>query len=65
MQELTVFSLGVLVVVAFLTGVLHGAIGLAGGVLMAVVLAHFVGLKVAIPIMTCALAAMLWGCRLI
>lgn len=55
MQELTAFSLCVLVVVAFLTGALHGAIGLAGGVLMAVVLAHFIGLKAAIPIMTCAL----------
>ncbi len=55
MQDLTTLSLGIMIVAAFLTGVLHGAVGLAGGVLMALVLTHFVGLKVAIPIMTCAL----------
>ena len=34
---------------------MHGAIGMAGGVIMAALLAHFVGIKSAVPVMTCAL----------
>jgi uncharacterized membrane protein YfcA len=41
--------------VALLTGFLHGASGLAGGIVMASVLAHFVGIKAAVPAMTAAL----------
>ena len=48
-------ALPVIALVAFLTGVLHGATGLAGGVTMTAILSHIVGIKVAIPIMTCAL----------
>ncbi|MFK8030910.1 MAG: sulfite exporter TauE/SafE family protein [Gammaproteobacteria bacterium] len=55
MLELSTASLAILLLAAFGTGVLHGAVGLAGGVVMAAVLAHFVGLKTAVPIMTCAL----------
>ena len=40
---------------AFVTGALHGATGLAGGVTMTAILSHIVGIKVAIAMMTCAL----------
>ncbi len=40
---------------AIATGALHGATGMAGGVVMAAFLAHIVGIKVAVPVMTCAL----------
>ncbi len=40
---------------SFATAVLHGAIGMAGGVIMAALLAHFIGIKAAVPVMTCAL----------
>jgi uncharacterized membrane protein YfcA len=40
---------------ALLTGVLHGATGMAGGVVMAAILAHLFGIKVAVPVMTVAL----------
>jgi hypothetical protein len=40
---------------AFLTGVLHGATGMAGGIVMATILAHLLGVKAAVPIMTVAL----------
>jgi uncharacterized membrane protein YfcA len=42
-------------VAALLTGVLHGAAGMAGGIVMASILAHMVGIKVAVPVMTVAL----------
>ncbi|MDH5304462.1 MAG: sulfite exporter TauE/SafE family protein [Gammaproteobacteria bacterium] len=48
-------TLALLVAAAFLTGVLHGATGMAGGIVMASILAHFVGIKVAVPVMTVAL----------
>jgi uncharacterized membrane protein YfcA len=44
-----------IVVAAFLTGVLHGATGMAGGIVMASILAHLLGIKVAVPVMTVAL----------
>ena len=40
---------------SFATAVLHGAIGMAGGVIMAAILAHFIGIKAAVAVMTCAL----------
>lgn len=54
------FDLSIQVVVliaasALLTSMIHGATGLAGGVLMAALLSHILGIKVAIPVMTCAL----------
>jgi uncharacterized membrane protein YfcA len=42
-------------VAALLTGILHGAAGMAGGIVMASILAHLVGIKVAVPVMTVAL----------
>lgn len=55
MLELPAIVLAMLILCGFLTGVLHGAIGLAGGALLAAILAHYVGLKMAVPVMTCAL----------
>ncbi|MEM7084319.1 MAG: sulfite exporter TauE/SafE family protein [Pseudomonadota bacterium] len=55
MAELSTLTLIVLFVAAFLTGVLHGSVGLAGGVVMAAILAHAIGIKAAVPVMTCAL----------
>ena len=52
------FSIPLLVIIlfaSFATAVLHGAIGMAGGVIMAAMLAHFIGIKSAVPVMTCAL----------
>jgi len=40
---------------SFLTGVLHGSTGMAGGVVMAAILAHLIGIKAAVPVMTVAL----------
>jgi len=40
---------------ALLTGMLHGATGMAGGILMASILAHLIGIKSAVPVMTVAL----------
>ena len=40
---------------ALLTGVLHGATGMAGGIVMASILAHLIGIKAAVPVMTVAL----------
>lgn len=48
-------ALAGIAVAAFLTGLLHGAIGMAGGVVMAAILAHPLGVKVAVPVMTVAL----------
>lgn len=47
--------LALIAVAAFLTGVLHGATGMAGGVVMAAILAHILGIKAAVPVMTVAL----------
>lgn len=41
--------------VAFFASVIHGATGLAGGVVMAAVFSYILGIKVAIPVVTCAL----------
>ena len=40
---------------SFLTGILHGATGMAGGIVMASILAHLIGIKAAVPVMTVAL----------
>lgn len=42
-------------VAALLTGILHGATGMAGGIVMASILAHLIGIKAAVPVMTVAL----------
>ena len=48
-------TFALIVAAAFLTGVIHGTIGMAGGIFMAAILAHFVGIKSAVPAMTVAL----------
>ncbi|MDH3531620.1 MAG: sulfite exporter TauE/SafE family protein [Gammaproteobacteria bacterium] len=45
----------VIAAASFLTGVLHGGTGMAGGVVMAAILAHIIGIKAAVPVMTVAL----------
>ena len=40
---------------AFATGILHGATGMAGGIVMAAILSNLIGVKTAIPLMTIAL----------
>lgn len=55
MLDLPAYVLVLIAVSALLTGTVHGATGLAGGVLMAAILAHVVGIKLAVPVMTCAL----------
>jgi len=58
MAEVADFSAGLFLLIAvcaFLTGMLHGATGMAGGVVMTAILSHLLGIKMAIPVMTCAL----------
>ncbi|MEM8983439.1 MAG: sulfite exporter TauE/SafE family protein, partial [Pseudomonadota bacterium] len=55
MAELPIVTLAWLALAAFATGVIHGATGLAGGVVMAAILAHVIGIKAAVPVMTAAL----------
>jgi uncharacterized membrane protein YfcA len=54
-SELSHVALFAIAIAAFATGVLHGATGMAGGVVMAAILAHPLGVKAAVPIMTVAL----------
>lgn len=44
-----------IIIASFVTGVLHGATGMLGGIAMAAVLSQLIGIKQAIPVMTCAL----------
>lgn len=44
-----------IVAVAFFAGIVHGAIGMVGGLLMTGVIAHFIGIKITVPVITCAL----------
>jgi len=53
--ELSLPLLAAILFASFASAVLHGAIGMAGGVIMAAILAHFIGIKAAVPVMTCAL----------
>lgn len=55
MADLSIPLLVIILFASFATAVLHGAIGMAGGVIMAAMLAHFIGIKSAVPVMTCAL----------
>ena len=48
-------TLAAISVAALLTGVLHGATGMAGGIVMAAILSHLIGIKLAVPVMTVAL----------
>lgn len=53
--ELGVPILAAITVASLLTGILHGATGMAGGIVMASILAHLIGIKAAVPVMTVAL----------
>lgn len=53
--DLSYITLAIIVALAFVTGVLHGATGMAGGIVMTAFLAYFVGIKIAVPVMSCAL----------
>ena len=55
MEELGFATLALIGVAALLTAVLHGATGMAGGIVMAAILSHIIGVKTAIPVMTIAL----------
>lgn len=48
-------TLGLIALAAFASGILHGATGMAGGIVMASILAHIIGIKAAVPVMTIAL----------
>jgi uncharacterized membrane protein YfcA len=47
--------LAVIGVSAILTGILHGSTGMAGGIVMAAILSHLIGIKAAVPAMAVAL----------
>ncbi len=58
MFELLEDSSGILLLIvltAFFASVIHGTVGLAGGLIMAAVISHFIGIKAAVPVVTCAL----------
>lgn len=55
LSEVSLWLCLVIVVSAFVTGVLHGATGMLGGIVMAALLSQIIGIKQAIPVMTCAL----------
>lgn len=55
LSEVSLWLCLVIVVGAFLTGVLHGATGMLGGIVMTALLSQIIGIKQAIPVMTCAL----------
>ena len=44
-----------IIAVAFFAGIVHGAIGMVGGLIMTGVIAHFIGIKSTVPVITCAL----------
>lgn len=44
-----------IILCAFATGILHGATGMAGGIIMAAMLSNLISVKTAIPLMTIAL----------
>lgn len=53
--DLGLALLAAIAIASLLTGVLHGATGMAGGIVMASILAHLIGIKAAVPVMTVAL----------
>ena len=55
MLELGWPILTAIAIAALLTGILHGATGMAGGIVMAAILSHLIGIKAAVPVMTVAL----------
>jgi uncharacterized membrane protein YfcA len=55
MLELHWTILLAIAIASLLSGILHGATGMAGGIVMASILAHLIGIKTAVPVMTVAL----------
>ncbi|RBP51637.1 sulfite exporter TauE/SafE family protein [Arenicella xantha] len=58
-MEVIEFSLALIVLMllsAFFTAILHGATGMAGGIVLAAILSHLIGIKLAVPVVTCSLA---------
>lgn len=53
--DLGIPILAAIAIASLLTGILHGATGMAGGIVMASILAHIIGIKAAVPVMTVAL----------
>ena len=53
--DYSITILALMLVCALFTGILHGATGMAGGIVMAAILSHQIGIKTAIPVMTVAL----------
>lgn len=45
----------IVVVSAFVAALIHGATGMIGGILMTAIMSQIIGVKAAIPVMTCAL----------
>jgi len=54
MADISIPLLVIILFASFATAVLHGAIGIAGGVIMAAMLAHVIDIKSAVLVMTCA-----------
>ena len=55
LTDLSLLTVIAVLVAALLTAVLHGATGMAGGILLAAILSNLIGVKIAIPVMTIAL----------
>lgn len=55
MFDLSSATVLIIAAAALATGILHGATGMAGGVAMAAILAHIIGIRLAVPVMTLAL----------
>lgn len=53
--ELSMFMWLVIILAAFFCGILHGATGMADGLVMTAILAQVIGIKIAIPVMTVGL----------
>tara|TARA_B100000780_G_C21125913_1_gene456861 strand:+ start:3838 stop:4587 length:750 start_codon:yes stop_codon:yes gene_type:complete len=55
LSEVNLWLCLVIIVSAFITGILHGATGMLGGIVMTALLSQIIGIKQAVPVMTCAL----------
>jgi uncharacterized membrane protein YfcA len=53
--DISINQFALIAIAAFFTGMLHGATGMAGGILLTAILSHWIGIKEAVPLMTCVL----------
>ncbi len=53
--EITLDAFFIIAVSAFITGILHGATGMGGGIALVAILSHWIGIKETIPLITCVL----------